>query len=466
MSKLNLRSYQLDIEKLIDQNLTDDAINHCKFILKTFPKHIDTYRLLGKAYLESRQYEQALDIFQRVLAVFPDDFIAHIGLSIIYEEKKDLDPSIWHMERAFEVQPSNQAIQQELKRLYHHRDGVNLNKIKLTRGALIRMYARGELYPQAISEIRTALSEDPSRTDLEILLAKMLSICNQKFESVELCNQIISKLPYSFEACQILYEILPSSFQEEREKYYHYLCSIDPYYACISSSFPSAVMVPDSAIEIDKYEINGTVGDANPTENVEQSQPSDETLTSNEIPGASTEWVPEENLNPVQANVKNDNISKDDSHFSLSDYDIPHSNNLDNEKAKDNPSEIPEWLKNYSFSDNSGAASQKENNNPGSSLESKLSEVYSPFSPESQTIIDLEGLSFSINQVKEIIEYIHQHIQSDDELGKMISFIKGLLDKNLQSAHLWQALGDAYKKDNQPQLSMNAYAKAEEIKNN
>ena len=109
---------------------------------------------MGKAYLEGQRYGDAADILQRVLSAVPDDFISHIGMSIIREDEGNLDAALWHMERAFEVQPSNQAIQNELRRLYGRRDGMEPPKIRLTRGALARMYAQGDLYEQSIAELR------------------------------------------------------------------------------------------------------------------------------------------------------------------------------------------------------------------------------------------------------------------------------------------------------------------------
>ena len=75
MTTISLRSYTREVEALIDQGAADEAVKHCKHILKFHPKHVDTYRLLGRAYLESKRYGEAADIFQRVLAVIPDDFV-------------------------------------------------------------------------------------------------------------------------------------------------------------------------------------------------------------------------------------------------------------------------------------------------------------------------------------------------------------------------------------------------------
>ena len=67
------------------------------------------------------------------------------------------------MERGFELMPSNDVIQTELRRPYSRRDGVEPERIGLTRGALARMYAQGELYTEAIAELRALLKELPDR---------------------------------------------------------------------------------------------------------------------------------------------------------------------------------------------------------------------------------------------------------------------------------------------------------------
>jgi hypothetical protein len=255
MANISLREYVRKIENLIDNGQIDQAIGHCKHILQIYPKHIDSYRLLGKALLEKQKYGDASDIFQRVLSSVPDDFISHIGMSIIREDENNLDAAIWHMERAFEVQPSNKAVQDELRRLYTNRDGVAPPKIRLTRGALVRMYTRGELYNQAIAEIWSALSEDPNRVDLEVILARIYFLLGQKLEATDTCSKLISKLPYCYEANKILTEILPGTTREEDEKIFRQrVVDMDPYFQFVNEKTLATADVPDSKIMVEYYD--------------------------------------------------------------------------------------------------------------------------------------------------------------------------------------------------------------------
>ncbi len=255
MTNISLRTYTREIEKLIDGSQADQAIAHCRHILKSYPKCVDAYRLLGKAYLESQRYGDAADIFQRVLSSVPDDFVSHVGMSLIREDEGNLDQAIWNMERAFEVQPANAAIQGELRRLYGRRDGMEPPKIRLTRGALARMYARGELFQQAVAEIRAALAEDPNRLDLITLLASVYSQAGQKAEAVEMCNGLLRKLPYSLEGNRVMSEMLKDTDRvQDLQVYKRRLVALNPYFAQLSPAAPSVDRVPDQSVTIERLQ--------------------------------------------------------------------------------------------------------------------------------------------------------------------------------------------------------------------
>ena len=259
MAKVSLRIYNREIEGLIDQGHTDEAVAHCHHILKTFPKHLETYRMLGKAHLEAKRYEEAVDIFSRVLMAVPDDFVAHVGMSIIRDEQNKMDDAIWYMERAFEAQPSNAAIQGELQRLYGRRDGMEPPKIRMTRGALAHMYVQGELHSQAVAEIRAVLAEDPNRTDMQVLLARSYFRSNQKADASDMCSQLLKQYPYCFDANRIMLELLPSAVgaAENTQVYRARVIELDPYAALVKGSVFQVSEVADAAVNLEKLEYTG-----------------------------------------------------------------------------------------------------------------------------------------------------------------------------------------------------------------
>ncbi|HSL46615.1 MAG TPA: tetratricopeptide repeat protein [Anaerolineales bacterium] len=257
MAKVSLRAYNQEIETMIDRGHLDEAIAHCRHILKTFPKYIETYRLLGKAYLEYKRYGEAADIFSRVLAAVPNDFVANVGMSIIRDEENHLDDAIWHMERAFETQPSNAAIQSELQRLYARREGVAPPRIRMTRGALAHMYVQGELYPQAISEIKSVLKEDAGRHDMQVLLARAYYRSGLKNDAADVASTVLRTQPYNLDANRVLVEILGIDHPESVLTYRQRVVELDPYAAQVTGSIFTSSEVPDPAVTLEHLDWNG-----------------------------------------------------------------------------------------------------------------------------------------------------------------------------------------------------------------
>lgn len=252
MAEISLRAYLQEVDDLVEHEHLDEAIAHCRHLLQTYPKHVETYRLLGKCYLEAKRFGDAADLFQRVLSAIPDDFVAHIGMSIVREDEGNLDAAIWHMERAFETNPANPAIQQELRRLIGRRDGLEPHKVRLTRGALARMYAHGELYPQAIAELRSALQEDPDRPDLQTLLAEMYWRTDQRSEAGEVCNRLLARLPFCRDGLRILAAVLHAGGSVDEAAVYHRrLASLDPYAAFLETAVADPKTVEPGAVRVE-----------------------------------------------------------------------------------------------------------------------------------------------------------------------------------------------------------------------
>ncbi len=196
MSEITLQAYCEDIEKLIEQGSLEAAISHCQHILKSHPKYLPAYRLMGYAALEKDELEIAADLFGRVLSMDPENFTARLGLSDNNERNADLKQADWNMELALELTPDNQTIVDELRRLYRQRDGVEPAQIAMSRGALARLYARGALYTQSINEFRRLLQSAPDRVDLQTALAETLWRAEQRIDAVETSLDVLEKLPH------------------------------------------------------------------------------------------------------------------------------------------------------------------------------------------------------------------------------------------------------------------------------
>ncbi len=252
MTTIALRKYNELINSLIDQEKYQEAIGHCTAILNSYPKCIDTYQSLGRALLENKLFEEAEKVFSKILSVFPEDFSAHAALSEINEENRELDRAIWHMERAFETQPSNLNVQEEMRRLIGRRDGTPPAKVRLTRGALIRMYAKGDLYQQAIAETLSALEADPDRIDLKVLLARFYHTTGANTEAASTCAEILAVVPYCLEANRIMFDLSSQSNEYKFDPLYQErLSELDPYYRFVENGKQDVKSISEEKIILD-----------------------------------------------------------------------------------------------------------------------------------------------------------------------------------------------------------------------
>lgn len=366
MPRISLRTYEQEIEEMIEQNQLKDAVAHCKHILQFFPKNISTYRILGKSFLEAKQYKETSDIFTRVLSVFPDDFIAHAGMSIVRELENDLDAAIWHMQLAFDCQPSNIAIQEELKRLFDLRDGTHPEKIRLTRGALVRMYARGELYQQAIDEIKSALSEEPKRIDLQVFLAKMYFLSGDQEEALAISERLISDFPYCYELNRILVSILKNlGSGKNAEIYAARLIELNPYQAFVNDIYSSEDQVPDEKVVIDKLSDISDVSFSTPSNWSEPEaqwkppSPIQEVSGTVDTPGtAELKLEPEMDVLSEYPNSATENPQKEETEMSAS--NIPFTDPAP--IGDDSENNIPDWMRNSGWIPSNGEDVPAEEN--------------------------------------------------------------------------------------------------------
>jgi len=349
MAEATLRAYLKEIDDLIEREQLDEAIAHCRHILQVYPKHLDTYRLLGKAYLEAKRFGDAADIFQRVLSAVPDDFVAHVGMSIVREDEGNNDAAIWHMERAFETTPANPAIQQELRRLIGRRDGIEPHKVRLTRGALARMYAHGELYPQAVAELRAALQEDSDRADLQVVLAEMYWRTGQRQEAVEIANKIIEKLPYCREANRILAAAYHSGGRtDEAASHHRRLATLDPYAAFIETAMADPQAVDAGSVRLDRLE--WVPGQAMPL-----GQPDWASSLSADL---RAEPRPQPVSGPVPSWLEEPGPSEAPEPYAPPPTPIPRPAAAPPPATPPSAGEIPTWIRQAGWSESSGAAAE------------------------------------------------------------------------------------------------------------
>ncbi|MEJ2746982.1 MAG: tetratricopeptide repeat protein [Anaerolineae bacterium] len=207
MTTIALHDYLQQIEDLVEEHRLAEAVDHCRHILRQHPQHIPTYRSLAKVFIEKGEYENAVDLLNRVLSVDPNDFITHVALSIAYKELADIPRSNYHLHRALDSEPYNTALWDELQDLHTLNKTVPPESTVPSPTALARLYLKSEMYAAAVAELRQLLAQSPDRIDLKVQLADAVWWSNQRVEAVSLALEILDVLPNCLSANAILAEI-------------------------------------------------------------------------------------------------------------------------------------------------------------------------------------------------------------------------------------------------------------------
>jgi tetratricopeptide (TPR) repeat protein len=204
MRKIPLTTYLQEVQSLIEHGEVETALTQLRQVLEQYPHHLQTYQLVGQALLKSGSVGTAEEFFQRVLSAQPNDQLAHSGMATAYEQQGKLDEALWHATRAYEQQPSNDTLRKTFFSLQHKRNGMQVDRLRLTRGTLARLYLRGGIYPQAIAEVQAALQEEPARPDLQTLLLECLWEAGNQEESRVLAQQILQDYPNNLLANRVM----------------------------------------------------------------------------------------------------------------------------------------------------------------------------------------------------------------------------------------------------------------------
>ncbi|GEM_PF-7104001 len=108
------------------------AIDHLSEAIRLQPKHIEAYLELAQAYTDSRQYEQAVRVYQQATIVCPDDHRPYFKAGMLLKEGADFSAAEVMLKQAATLAPGDMNIQAQLGAL------KALNFVHHTQDALTR----------------------------------------------------------------------------------------------------------------------------------------------------------------------------------------------------------------------------------------------------------------------------------------------------------------------------------------
>ncbi|WP_129632900.1 tetratricopeptide repeat protein [Candidatus Oscillochloris fontis] len=244
MATISLQAAYDQARAFLEVNKVEQAIAVAQHILEYFPESLEAHRILGEAYLASRQFDQAEAAFSRVLNADPENIPAHVGLGITYERQNKLDLAVTEFEQALEVRPDMPELRSQLLRLYTEVWGSEGATLRLSRPGLARLYAKGNMLPQAIQEFRSVIDEYPHRFDARVGLAEALWRDGQPDVADEVCEEILALRPVVLKANLLLGYIRQASGDASGERYWRFAQQLEPYQQVARALFD---VLPDIA---------------------------------------------------------------------------------------------------------------------------------------------------------------------------------------------------------------------------
>jgi tetratricopeptide (TPR) repeat protein len=255
MEKVSLRDYCEEARSRVESGEPDIAIRITRHILGQYPRHVESYRLLGQALLVAGRYQEAAQQFRRVLSADPEDAASHAGLARIYEATSELDKAVQQMRRAVELSPGDSDLRAQMVRLANaQQEGDTSERIELTRAALGRIYTRRGLYAKAIQEYEAVLTLDADRADVQAALAEALWRAGRHSEAAKLCRHILDKLPNALKANLIIGAAIrfDSPHSNEAKSYLELAQELDPENEVAQSLFGAESPLPSRRVEIER----------------------------------------------------------------------------------------------------------------------------------------------------------------------------------------------------------------------
>jgi tetratricopeptide (TPR) repeat protein len=257
MASMSLQVAYDQARQWLESNDLDRAIGLAQHILDHYPDNLEAYRILGEAHLANRQLDRAQESFERVLRSDPENIPAHVGLGITYERQGQLDRAVSEFEQALEIKPDMAELRSQLLRLYTEGWGSENAQLRLSRAGLARLYAKGHMLPQAISEFRQVIADQPGRFDAMVALAETLWRDGQEDAAMTLCRDILAQRPESLKANLLLGYLLMTSGDPEGERPWRAAERMDPYHSVARALFETLPSGSDEQPQIEEWDEAG-----------------------------------------------------------------------------------------------------------------------------------------------------------------------------------------------------------------
>lgn len=98
------------------------AIEELKLAHKQQPKNTEIISFLGKVYFENKNYDEAVEMYEKELQLVPGDIQAHFNVAKAYKEKGDGTSAREHFNKVIEINPKGKLAGEAQKLISECRD--------------------------------------------------------------------------------------------------------------------------------------------------------------------------------------------------------------------------------------------------------------------------------------------------------------------------------------------------------
>lgn len=214
---MNLRDACSRADRALRLGSTQYVIDLCEHLLRSFPGDLTTRSLLGHAALEQGQVDRAIQQFELILELDPENVDAYVASGIAHATAGRLNAALTAFERAYELDPGHQLAGESLSQLYAQRDGQATTPPAAPAVAVIRWQLRHANLDNALDAASRFLVNHPG--DLRILLARAEALWRdgRRDEAERACRQMLSRYPRLLKPRLILGQILSGDRSREAD---------------------------------------------------------------------------------------------------------------------------------------------------------------------------------------------------------------------------------------------------------
>jgi tetratricopeptide (TPR) repeat protein len=105
-------------EEALSAKNPDEGIKHFEKAIKIYPDYPQAYRLLGEAYLQKQDWQQAESALKHSIELEPKLSASYLDLGTLYDQNKDYPAAETALKKCLEISPDSPAAQYELAKTY------------------------------------------------------------------------------------------------------------------------------------------------------------------------------------------------------------------------------------------------------------------------------------------------------------------------------------------------------------